>query len=376
MRVTIDTFRPGIPARFLAWIWFQLGRVKQQKYIDSGWDSYAEKMQFKMLMLSFRRFSREYVEQLKEMEHEMRSARIFSHYRDEFESKPPRPLSVEVTFKHSGNAGDLIYALPAMKALSHGRGAKLFLKLGAPINCWSEKEHPLGKSGLNPEMANCLMPLLYQQTWLSSVQIHKDEPVDYDLDIFRQLPNFRADRGSIPHWYFWLFGVSSDLSQPWVEIPPPSVSGSKMVLARSARYHNPGLNYSFLRAMGEIDFVGTQAEFREMLRILPRLRHVECEDFLQLARVIKSARLFIGNQSLPFALAEAMKAPRILEVYPPSPNVIPTGGQAGEAFFQANFESLVKRFWEESVRVSRSPAEICPLLASDSTSANLRPQMI
>lgn len=105
MRVTIDTFRPGIPARFLAWIWFQLGRVKQQKYIDSGWDSYAEKMQFKMLMLSFRRFSREYVEQLKEMEHEMRSARIFSHYRDEFESKPPRPLSVEVTFKHSGNAG-------------------------------------------------------------------------------------------------------------------------------------------------------------------------------------------------------------------------------------------------------------------------------
>jgi hypothetical protein len=166
------------------------------------------------------------------------------------------------------------------------------------------------------------------------------------MDIFRKIPNIRGERGSIPHWYFWLFGVSSDLSQPWIEIRPPSLARNKIVLARSSRYRNPSINYSFLRGMGELDFVGTQSEFQDMLRILPQLRHVECADFLQLARVINSARLFIGNQSLPFALAEAMKVPRIVEIYPPIPNVIPTGGQAGEAFFQANFEMLVERFWQ------------------------------
>lgn len=346
MRASIDTLRPGILAGILASVWVRLGLVKQQKYQDNGWDSYAEKVQFKMLMLGFGLVSRNYAEQLKQMGNEIRSARIFRRYRDAFESKQSRPLSAEVTFKHSGNAGDLVYAMPAMKALSGGRRAKLYLKLDAPINGWSAKEHPLGRSGLTAEMANYLMPLLEQQTWLSAVQIHQDEPVDYDLDIFRKVPNIRGERGSIPHWYFWLFGVSSDLSQPWLEIRSPSVSSNRIVLARSSRYRNPSIDHSFLRAMGDIDFVGTQSEFEEMRRTLPQLRHVECEDFLQLARVIKAARFFIGNQSLPYALAEAMKGPRILEIYPPIPNVIPTGGQAGEAFFQANFETLVKQFWE------------------------------
>ena len=376
MRVFIDTLRPGILAGLLAWIWVRLGLVKQQKYRDNGWESYAEKVQFKLLLLGFGLFSRKYAEQLKQLGNEIRSARIFSHYRGEFESNRPGPSSGEVSFKHSGNAGDLIYALPAMRALSRGRKAKLFLKLDAPINGWSAKEHPLGRSGLTAESVNYLMPLLEQQTWLSSVQIHKDEPVDYDLDIFRKVPNIRGERGSIPHWYFWLFGVSADLSQPWLEIRPPCADRNNIVLARSSRYRNPGIDYSFLRALGEIDFVGTQSEFQEMLRILPQLRHVECENFLQLARVIKSGRLFIGNQSLPYALAEALKVRRILEVYPPIPNVIPTGGQAGEAFFQANFEAQVKRFLEQSAGVVSSLGENCPPLEEERAAVNLQPQMI
>jgi ADP-heptose:LPS heptosyltransferase len=76
--------------------------------------------------------------------------------------------------------------------------------------------------------------------------------------------------------------------------------------------------------------------------LLPRLHYAECSDFLQLARVVKSARLFIGNQSFPYALAEALKVPRILEVCPLYPVVTPTGDNAGEAFFQASFERLVR----------------------------------
>jgi ADP-heptose:LPS heptosyltransferase len=67
-----------------------------------------------------------------------------------------------------------------------------------------------------------------------------------------------------------------------------------------------------------------------------------------MARVIRSARFFIGNQSFPFALAEALKVPRILEVCPQTPDVIPTGDHIGAAYFQQNFEVLVRRFMDNT----------------------------
>jgi hypothetical protein len=43
-----------------------------------------------------------------------------------------------------------------------------------------------------------------------------------------------------------------------------------------------------------------------------------------------------------------LKVRRILECCPDLPVVIPEGGHFGIAFFQANFEVLVERFWDET----------------------------
>lgn len=358
MRISTTQFQPSLPASFLAWVWVRLARVNEQKYRDNGWNSYAEKLQFKLLKLRLRFLSRSQASQLQRMADDMRfcriSARVFNLCREKSESCLRRSPTSEVTFKHSGNAGDIIYALPTIKALSIGRPVRLFLKLDVPVSSWTEKEHPIGKVGLNAPMVGFLRPLLEHQAWLSSIQIHNGEAVDYDLDMFREVPNIKGDRGDITHWYFWMFAVSADLSQSWLEVRPPPVPSIKIVLARSPRYRNPCINYAFLRDFGEIDFVGTQSEFEEMKQTLPKLRHLECGDFLQLARGIKAARFFIGNQSFPYAVAEALKVPRILEVCPDIPNVIPAGSHTGEAFFQPNFEKLVRRFWEQTADVSSS----------------------
>ena len=362
MHISTTQFQPSLLASFLAWVWVRLTRVNEQKYRDNGWNSYAEKLQFRLLKLRLRFFSRNHAGQLQQMADDMRSCRIssrvFNLYREKSESCLSRPPTSEVTFKHSGNAGDIIYALPTIKALSTGRPARLFLKLDVPVSGWTEKEHPLGKAGLTAPMVEFLRPLLEHQVWLSSIQIHNGEAVDYDLDMFRKVPNIKGDRGDIAHWYFWMFAESADLSQAWLEVRPPPVPSRKIVLARSPRYHNQCINYAFLRDLGEIDFVGTPSEFEEMKQTLPNLRHLECEDFLQLARVIKAARFFIGNQSFPYAVAEALKVPRILEVCPEIPNVIPTGGNTGEAFFQPNFEKLVRHFWEQTTQPSRTAESI------------------
>jgi ADP-heptose:LPS heptosyltransferase len=78
-----------------------------------------------------------------------------------------------------------------------------------------------------------------------------------------------------------------------------------------------------------------------MRRHLPGLEWVRVRDFLELAELIAGCKLFIGNQSFPYSLAEGLKVPRILELDPADPNVVPTGGLAFDVLFQRQFEHLV-----------------------------------
>ena len=56
-----------------------------------------------------------------------------------------------------------------------------------------------------------------------------------------------------------------------------------------------------------------------------------------------SSRLFIGNLSFGYALAEALKVPRLLESGPNFPLVYPNGNNAFDFYFQSHFEELVEK---------------------------------
>ena len=62
----------------------------------------------------------------------------------------------------------------------------------------------------------------------------------------------------------------------------------------------------------------------------------------ELAMIIKNSKLFIGNLSFGYALAEALKVPRLLESGPNFPLVYPNGANAYDFYFQNHFENLVK----------------------------------
>jgi hypothetical protein len=61
-----------------------------------------------------------------------------------------------------------------------------------------------------------------------------------------------------------------------------------------------------------------------------------------LASVIKGSELFIGNQSMAYAIAEIIKHPRIVEVCPYANNVIPTGANGYGAFTLVNLIQIMK----------------------------------
>ncbi|NTV75851.1 MAG: hypothetical protein HGA66_16810 [Holophaga sp.] len=259
---------------------------------------------------------------------------------------PVPPEGNHPCFKHSGNAGDIIYALPAIRALCGGGGGRLRLVLDTPIHVRHlRSSHPLGGVMLNRAMFDLLAPLLEAQPYLESVQVLDSERVDYDLDRFRTSP-LPQDRLGISRWYFYHLAVSADLSEPWLEAPEVPAFRGSVIIARSQRYRNLCLDYQFLDRYPDLVFCGLEEEFADMRRTLPRLTYAPVKDFLQLAGMIRSCRLFIGNQSLPYALAEAQKVRRVLELDPSTPNVVPCGRDAHDVVFQSQFQQVVARMLE------------------------------
>ncbi len=246
-----------------------------------------------------------------------------------------------INFKHSGHLGDIIYAIPTMYALARGAKINLYLHVNQAIP--SEGNHPLGVIAINRKSVLALKSLLLLQSKFEEVEIYNpdNQTIDYDLDLFRQFP-LDYHKGNIARWYFNIFAISYDLSKPWLNVNPDESMKDKIVIARSIRYNAPDINYSFLKEYNNLIFVGLPEEYELMKQAIPKLEYKKTDDFLSLARIIAGADFFIGNQSFPFALAEALKVPRILESYYLCPNVIPEGPNAYEFSFQPQFEHLIK----------------------------------
>jgi hypothetical protein len=255
----------------------------------------------------------------------------------------------DYSFKHSGNCGDIIYSLPAMLALAdqtQDSGIRLYLRTNQKAPHLGTAKHPLGNVTLNEYMVRMIKPLLLSQKKICTCEIYSDQAIDYDLDKIREYP-FLYDRGNIARWYFLIFPVSYDLSSQWLFIEPSSITRNSIVIARSSRYQMPYIDYSFLSNYPEVCFVGLAEEYLEMKKQVPALRFLETNNFYELATLISGSRLFIGNQSFPFSIAEALKVNRLLEVCYKIPNVIVSGMNGFDFCFQNQFEYLVKTRYEK-----------------------------
>ncbi|WDF55166.1 hypothetical protein [Mucilaginibacter sp. KACC 22063] len=243
---------------------------------------------------------------------------------------------------HSGNAGDIIYALPTLKAIAENFATTidLYLKLNQPME-YINNTHPLGGVMMNQKMAELLIPLIEAQPYIRHCKVLKDEIIDIDLDNVRRA-GLRQDRGSIARWYGYITGITPNLYQPWLTIKPNSAYANTLVIARSQRYLSEFIDYTFLNNYPNKIFVGIKPEWDEIKKMLPGIQWVQVNNFLELAEIIAGCKLFIGNQSFPFSIAEGLKVPRLLETFLEVPNVVPEGPGAYDFYFQDHLESQVK----------------------------------
>ena len=90
-------------------------------------------------------------------------------------------------------------------------------------------------------------------------------------------------------------------------------------------------------------FLGLENEYLDLKNEISNLEFYNCKDFLEMAMIMKNCKIFIGNLSFGFALAEAMKIPRLLESGPNFPLVYPNGANGFDFYFQKHFEQLFEK---------------------------------
>ena len=246
-----------------------------------------------------------------------------------------------MNFLHSGHCGDLIYSLALIKELSKSHKCNLFIGVGKKIK-GAYFKHPSKGVYIDNRIAKQILPLLKFQSFLNEVKIHSEESIDINLDLFRDLPislNFNSCR-----WYFHLTGAHVDLSAPYLNSTEHNSVKDKIIILRTFRYRNHFINYNFLNNVEEsIVFIGLKEEFEDLKRDIPKLQHYEPENFFEMSQIIKSSKFFLGNQSPAFAIAEALKVPRLLECCPDFTVVQPIGGNCYDFYFQIHFEKWFKK---------------------------------
>jgi hypothetical protein len=259
------------------------------------------------------------------------------------------------TFKTSIYAGDLIYTLPGIREACRKSDTK------AEIYLWLDRywkqpydgaHHPY-PTPLTQHVYEMLKPLMEAQDYIAGFHIWKGEQIACDLDELRDNAITSMPYGSITRWPMHVWpDMQCDVSEPWIydgysgywPHPHPDTFG-KIIVNRTSRYRNEGIHYWFLKEhQDKVIFAGLPEEHVEFCKQweldIPLLNNIT--DFMELAYAIKSCRFFLGNQSMCFAIAEAMKIPRILEICPYAPNVIPCGPNGYDFYHQFALDFLFK----------------------------------
>ncbi len=277
-----------------------------------------------------------------------------------------RPIDTPYTsIRHACNLGDIIAALPACKKYYEVTGRKIIFcqAINQRAAYYEGATHPTkNESGenvcVNSKMWEMVKPLIESQEYIHSFEKYEGQKIDLDFDVIRGKTFVGLPNLMIQSWIMYAFpDLDVDLSKPWVHLPEvknhriiKQVKG-KVILNFTQRYRNDIIDYFFLQNYApDLIFAGTEEEYwlfcNRWNLTIPRL---EVKDFLEYAYAIKYCRFILGCQSFGWNIAQAIHAPRIIELCRFAPNVQPMIGERSYGFFhQVGVEYYFRRLYNET----------------------------
>lgn len=205
------------------------------------------------------------------------------------------------TFGHTGDAGDIIYCLPTIKAL--GGGEVYFYNYKGTREPMTAKRTEL------------LRALLEHQSYIKKVKFVEQQPkCDYDFSEFRK--DYKLGDSLAQMQANWV-AAKPDFSKTWLKVPKQKLQDI-VVINRSGRYRNGRWHWpEVMEKVGhKCVFIGLPEEHQDFERHFGQVRYQPTKDFFEVAKLMASARAFIGNQSCCNAIAEGLKIHKLLERNP------------------------------------------------------------
>ena len=264
---------------------------------------------------------------------------------------------MKLKFKHSGHLGDLIDSLAAVKVMTEksGEPCDFFIPSDVPSVYPPSARHPSGKVMVSEPIFRFIEPLLTHQSYIDRVHYGPlaSVPRDVvDLDRFRT-SGINLMAGFEPVWYRQCMAMPVPVEKPWLTVSgaPLQQPGPEIVVSRTLRFNNTSINYSLLQPFKSVGFVGLPEEYKHFTQqhALTNVRHFTVNNALEMARVMGACKLFVGNQSFSFAIAEGMKIDRALEYFAPIPVVIPIGGTCIEFVSTAALAHFLQNYFQRKL---------------------------
>ena len=196
---------------------------------------------------------------------------------------------------HSGCIGDIIYSIPTMQA----RGV---------TNLYVD-DRPWTKPIVN--RIGAFARLIEAQG--IAVKKHEGEEINVDLSTYRNGGMIYGDTiaNRVARWA----GVKIDLSKPWIKSSKNNYTAGKIIVSRGARWHGEFFPWKEIvdTFSKDIMFIGLDEEHKDFCKKFGEVEHLHTIDLYDVAEAIAGASLFIGNQSSPNAIANALRATSIVE---------------------------------------------------------------
>ena len=218
-----------------------------------------------------------------------------------------------LNFLHSGDCGDLVAGLYAVRTICEKEDAKanLFLDTNGgmhePLILRQSKGQGLK---FNDSSYEFLKPLLEAQSFVNGVaKWRPNDPVqiDYDLNQFRKIffkkESLQATNQNLVYSHQYVLGLPMECRGPWLD-PVECAHKRDVLISRSTRYHSSDQMYLIQRDRPSMSFMGTDLEaqcFRDCTRMeVPR---VAIANALDAAKEIMASDQFLVNGTLFYWIA-------------------------------------------------------------------------
>jgi hypothetical protein len=207
-------------------------------------------------------------------------------------------------FWHSGECGDIIYALKFIKDIG-----------GGTLSIRQMNKH-------NIDQWQTLKHLIEVQPYVRALSCEPSPKAGmFDLRTIVTAYAATAKSPKIITCYYKEFGANL-VYGPWLEHVSPK-DGTYSVVNRTFRYRDPNFLWGSVLPAGEMRFLGTPEEYRNFVDHLvhtgysdaaKRVSYHPTETLLDAAEHIAGASAFYGNASACLAIAQGVNKPCYVEV--------------------------------------------------------------